>query len=230
MAPRDRGAGGRPAALRSLGGAPCGETPPCPWRPTPRARGLDRGRLTAGPRRPGPHGPGRGAARGRAPAPAVDRDGRAAAIFASAPSQNEFLAALRADPAIPWERVTAFHLDDTSASPRSIPRRSDASCGSPLRPRAGAALPWSRRTRRGPAAECARYAALLRARTPALAILGHGGERPSRVHRSAVVRLRRPEDVRVVELDEACRHQQVHDGAFARSPTCPQRARSPSRS
>src|SRR5262249_60433313 len=42
----------------------------------------------------------------------IARDGRVAAIFASAPSQNEFLAALRADPAIDWRKVTAFHLDE----------------------------------------------------------------------------------------------------------------------
>ena len=41
-----------------------------------------------------------------------ERDGRAAVIFASAPSQNEFLSALRADPAVPWPKLTAFHLED----------------------------------------------------------------------------------------------------------------------
>ena len=40
------------------------------------------------------------------------RDGRAAVIFASAPSQNEFLAALRQEPGIDWPRLTAFHLDE----------------------------------------------------------------------------------------------------------------------
>src|SRR6185436_17225515 len=42
----------------------------------------------------------------------VERHGQTAAIFASAPSQNEFLAALRDDGTIPWDRVTAFHLDE----------------------------------------------------------------------------------------------------------------------
>ena len=32
-------------------------------------------------------------------------------IFAAAPSQNEVLAALRADKTIPWERIHAFHMD-----------------------------------------------------------------------------------------------------------------------
>ncbi|MDD2503319.1 MAG: glucosamine-6-phosphate deaminase, partial [Clostridia bacterium] len=33
-------------------------------------------------------------------------------VFAAAPSQNEFLAALVADKEISWERVTAFHMDE----------------------------------------------------------------------------------------------------------------------
>ena len=40
------------------------------------------------------------------------RIGRAAVVFASAPSQNEFLAALRVDTRIDWPRVTALHLDE----------------------------------------------------------------------------------------------------------------------
>ena len=33
-------------------------------------------------------------------------------IFAAAPSQNEVLASLAADPEIPWNRVNAFHMDE----------------------------------------------------------------------------------------------------------------------
>ena len=33
-------------------------------------------------------------------------------IFAAAPSQSEMLAALVTEPAIDWERVTAFHMDE----------------------------------------------------------------------------------------------------------------------
>ena len=34
------------------------------------------------------------------------------AVFAAAPSQNEFLEALCAAPDIDWKRVTAFHMDE----------------------------------------------------------------------------------------------------------------------
>ncbi len=33
-------------------------------------------------------------------------------IFAAAPSQNDFLAALTADASVPWEKINAYHMDD----------------------------------------------------------------------------------------------------------------------
>jgi glucosamine-6-phosphate deaminase len=42
----------------------------------------------------------------------IEARGRAVGIFASAPSQNEFLAALVEAPSIDWSRVVGFHLDE----------------------------------------------------------------------------------------------------------------------
>src|SRR5215212_490825 len=42
----------------------------------------------------------------------IEAQGRAAAVFASAPSQNEFLAGLAAAPGVDWSRVAGFHLDE----------------------------------------------------------------------------------------------------------------------
>ena len=42
----------------------------------------------------------------------IQERGRANVIFASAPSQNEFLANLAEAPDIDWSRVVAFHLDE----------------------------------------------------------------------------------------------------------------------
>src|SRR5574341_2518578 len=94
---------------------------------------MSEGVMPAGPENPAPHSvrvehadrlrveihPDR-AAMGKAAARAVSqhlietvaRDGRASVILASAPSQNEFLAALRETPGVDWSRVTAFHLDE----------------------------------------------------------------------------------------------------------------------
>jgi glucosamine-6-phosphate deaminase len=147
----------------------------------------------------------------------VERTGRAAAIFASAPSQGEFLAALRADPQVPWSRITAFHLDEyvgvSAGHPASFRRF--------LRERLFDHVPVQAfhgldGEAKDPAAECARYAALLRQHAPSLVVLGVGENGHLAFIDPPDCDFADPLDVRVVALDEACRRQQVHDGVFAR--------------
>jgi glucosamine-6-phosphate deaminase len=144
------------------------------------------------------------------------RTGRAAVIFASAPSQNEFLAALRAEPGIDWPRVTAFHLDEyvgiAPDHPSSFRRFLVDRLFSHVKVAAFHGLDGQAADL---AAECARYAALLRAARPSLAILGVGENGHLAFIDPPVCDFSEPADVRVVELDEPCRRQQVHDGCFA---------------
>lgn len=144
------------------------------------------------------------------------REGRAAVIFASAPSQNEFLAALRQEPGIDWPSLTAFHLDeyvgvapDHPASFRRflVDRLFDHVEVAAFHGLDGQAPDL--------ASECARYAWLLRQAGPALAILGIGENGHLAFIDPPVCDFAEPADVRVVELDEPCRRQQVNDGCFA---------------
>jgi glucosamine-6-phosphate deaminase len=155
---------------------------------------------------------------------AVERHGRAAAIFASAPSQGEMLAALRADPGIPWPRITAFHLDEYVGVPETHP----ASFRRFLRDRLFDHVPVQAfhglDGQADPAAECARYAALLREHAPSLAILGVGENGHLAFIDPPECDFADPLDVRVVTLDEACRRQQVNDGGFARLDDVPRTA------
>jgi glucosamine-6-phosphate deaminase len=143
------------------------------------------------------------------------RDRRVAVIFASAPSQNEFLAALREEPGIDWPKVTAFHLDEYVGigpdHPASFRRFLVDRLFAHVRVAAFHGL-----NGQAPdlAAECARYAARLRAARPALAILGIGENGHLAFIDPPVCDFSEPADVRVVELDEACRRQQVNDGCF----------------
>src|SRR5215212_7675491 len=101
--------------------------------------------------------------------------GRAVGIFASAPSQNEFLAALAQTHGIDWPNVKGFHLDEYlgmgEGAPQSFRRFlldrlvNKVSFGEfhGLRGEAGDA-----------AAECRRYAALLGENPPDFAVLGIG--------------------------------------------------------
>jgi glucosamine-6-phosphate deaminase len=146
----------------------------------------------------------------------VRRDGRAAVVFASAPSQNEFLAELRRTSGIDWPKITAFHLDEYVGvgpdHPASFRRFLVDRLFAHVKVAAFHGLDGEARDL---AAECARYAALLRHETPALAILGVGENGHLAFVDPPVCDFADHSDVRVVELDEPCRRQQVSDGGFA---------------
>lgn len=140
----------------------------------------------------------------------------ASVVFAAAPSQNEFLAALCEAPGIDWPRVHAFHMDEYIGLPGEAPQRFARF----LKDRLFDRLPFGRvslldGTARDPQAECARYAALLAADPPDIVCLGIGENGHIAFNDPPDARFDDPQTVRIVTLDEACRIQQVHDGCFA---------------
>jgi glucosamine-6-phosphate deaminase len=143
------------------------------------------------------------------------RERRAAVIFASAPSQNEFLAALREEPGIDWPKVTAFHLDEYVGigpkHPASFRRFLVDRLFSHVRVAAFHGLDGRAADL---AAECARYTRLLHESRPTLAILGVGENGHLAFIDPPVCDFSEAADVRAVELDEPCRRQQVNDGCF----------------
>jgi glucosamine-6-phosphate deaminase len=156
---------------------------------------------------------------------AIARDGGVSVIFASAPSQNELLQTLRGDRSISWDKVTAFHLDEFVG----LDARHPASFRRFLVDRLFSHVPVGTfHGLRGEApdatAECARYAALLAAHPPSLAILGIGENGHLAFIDPPMCDFEEPLDVRKVELDGPCRQQMVHDGAFARVEDVPRTA------
>jgi glucosamine-6-phosphate deaminase len=154
----------------------------------------------------------------------IAREGKAAVVFASAVSQDPFLAALREQP-IDWPRVTAFHMDEYAGMRTDHP----ASFRRFLRDRLFDHVPVAAfhqldAEAADPDAECERYAALLRDARPCLVIMGIGENGHLAFIDPPVCDFYDPRDVRPVELDEVCRMQQVHDGAFARLEDVPARA------
>jgi len=79
------------------------------------------------------------------------------------------------------------------------------------------------KTLRGSARVTAR---LLAENPPDFAVLGIGEKWSSCLHRSPVLQFHRSRAVKVVELDEVCREQQVHDGAFETIDEVPRQAMS----
>lgn len=151
--------------------------------------------------------------------------GSASAVFASAPSQAEFLAGLADAPGIDWTRVIAFHLDEYVGLPGDAPQ----AFGQFLRDR------LFDRVRPGtvhyldgnapdPEAECARYAALLREQPLDVAFTGIGENGHIAFNDPHVADFDDPHAVKVVELDARSRAQQVHDGCFDRLEAVPHAA------
>jgi glucosamine-6-phosphate deaminase len=154
----------------------------------------------------------------------IARNGNAAVIFASAVSQDPFLAALRSQE-IDWPRVTAFHMDEYAGMSAQHP----ASFRRFLQERLFAHVPVAAfhgldAQAVDREAECDRYAALLRESRPCLVIMGIGENGHLAFIDPPVCRFDEPRDVRTVDLDDVCRMQQVHDGAFAAIEEVPRQA------
>lgn len=166
---------------------------------------------------PDPDSAGEAAARAVADSVRRTVDGRGAArvAFAAAPSQEGMLSALARQPDIPWERVTAFHLDEYVG----LPPGHEARFGEFLRRRILDVLPLGAvhllDPGGDPAAECARYAALLAEAPLDVVCLGIGENGHLAFNEPPVADFDDPHAVKAVELDEASRRQQVSDGCFA---------------
>lgn len=155
--------------------------------------------------------------------------GEARVIFACAPSQNEFLAALT-DPAGPgaavdWSKVTAFHMDEYvglsdshDQSFRSYLRRHLLSR---VKVRRGHLLAGERMDL---AAVTREYAALLAEKPIDLICLGIGENGHIAFNDPGVADFEDRQLVKVVELDHACRQQQVNDGCFPSLQEVPRQA------
>lgn len=155
----------------------------------------------------------------------IQEKGRAAAIFASAPSQNEFLAALVEAPRIDWSRVIAFHLDEylgmDDRAPQSFRR---FLIDRLIRKVALGEFHGLCGEAEDGGVESHRYAKLLAAIPPDFAVLGIGENGHLAFIDPPFCDFDDPEPVKVVELDDICRAQQVNDGAFATIDDVPRHA------
>lgn len=133
--------------------------------------------------------------------------------FAAAPSQTEFLAGLAAAEGIDWSRVTAFQLDDYVGLPPGDPQRFSTFLKTKIwdtvRPGTIHAIGAA-----DAEAECRRYAALLAEAPVDIVCLGIGENGHLAFNDPPVADFNDPALVKVVELDDPCRQQQVNDGCF----------------
>ncbi|HEX9956026.1 MAG TPA: glucosamine-6-phosphate deaminase [Fibrella sp.] len=137
-------------------------------------------------------------------------------IFASAPSQNEFLDALSQQPGIEWSRIKAFHMDEYMGLPADAPQN----FGLYLRQRLFANVPINEvfyidGNAADAETECLRYSALLDQYPTDIVCLGIGENCHIAFNDPHVADFNDPHLVKMVQLDAMSRHQQVHDGCFA---------------
>lgn len=135
-------------------------------------------------------------------------------IFAAAPSQNEFLETLSADPGIDWSRITAFHMDEYIGLPKDAPQRFSQFLRERLFDKVKPGELHLIDSSNTIEAECERYGQLLREAPIDIVCLGIGENGHIAFNDPPVADFADPLTIKAVELDDACRQQQVNDGCF----------------
>jgi glucosamine-6-phosphate deaminase len=155
---------------------------------------------------------------------AIAERGEARVVAATGASQFEFLDELTKKTDLEWQRVFFFHLDEYVGLPETHPasfrkylkERIEAR----VRPRA---FHFIEGDSPDPQAECRRLAALIAVQPVDVAFLGIG-ENGHLAFNDPPADFETEEPYIVVDLDEACRRQQVGEGWFASVEEVPRQA------
>lgn len=154
----------------------------------------------------------------------IEEKGEATVVFAAAPSQNELLDSL-SKCNIDWSRVRALHMDEYIGLSQDAP----AGFGNFLRRAIFDRLKFKEvhyLASYGEDAEkvCTAYSELIEKYPPDLILLGVGENGHLAFNDPAVADFNDPYKVKIVELDDVCRNQQVNDGCFPTFDDVPKRA------
>ncbi|MDR1719112.1 MAG: 6-phosphogluconolactonase [Dysgonamonadaceae bacterium] len=145
-------------------------------------------------------------------------------IFASAPSQSEFLKQLVTYKEIEWGKINAFHLDEYINLDENAPQR----FGNFLKTAIFGLLPFGNvfylNGNNPIEQECEYYARLLQHYPPDIVCLGIGENGHLAFNDPHVARFDDSEVIKVVDLDETSRRQQVHDKCFEKLEDVPTQA------
>jgi glucosamine-6-phosphate deaminase len=146
-------------------------------------------------------------------------------VFASAPSQNEFLEELSQSSGIHWNKVTAFHLDEymglSTDAPESFGHFLRVKLFEKVRP---GNVYYLNGMAEDLEAECKRYAGLFKNHPLDVACIGIGENGHLAFNDPPFADFQDPLIVKIVELDIVSRQQQVHDGCFRSFQEVPKKA------
>lgn len=146
-------------------------------------------------------------------------------IFAAAPSQNDVLEALVENSEIEWDRINAFHMDEyvglESNAPQSFGRFLCEHIFGKVKFRS---VNYINSVSKDESTECLRYGMLLDEYPTDIVVMGIGENGHIAFNDPGVANFNDSETVKVVELDDVCRQQQVNDGCFDKIENVPTHA------
>lgn len=154
----------------------------------------------------------------------VAEQGEARVVFGAAPSQHETLAALISHSEVDWTKVHAFHMDEYLGLPPGAPERFGEWLKREFFERVRLASVEYMQPERGAENEALRYGGLVSAAPIDVVCLGIGVNGHIAFNDPPVADFDDVETVKVVDLDDVCREQQVSDGAFLSLDDVPTRA------
>lgn len=154
---------------------------------------------------------------------AISRSGRARIIAATGMSQFEFLTALTKTPGVDWTKVEMFHLDEYVGLPATHPASFRKYLLERLIEPAGITRYHLLDGEADPAEVCSRVGEEISAAPIDVAFIGVG-ENGHLAFNDPPADFETDEPYIVVDLDEACRRQQVGEGWFAGLDDVPRRA------
>jgi N-acetylneuraminate lyase len=135
-------------------------------------------------------------------------------ILGSAPSQNEFIQSLSEADSIDWSRVRVFHMDEYIGMSKNDQQAFSKYLQDRLVNKINLKQFYAIDGMADPYQECMRYSELLNEYPPDIVCLGIGENGHIAFNDPPVADFKDPLRVKVVEIDEPCRRQQVNDGCF----------------
>lgn len=156
---------------------------------------------------------------------AVAERGKARVIVATGNSQLAFIDALTRMEGIPWDATEIFHMDEyagmSDTHPASFRKWIRERVVDKVKPAAAHYIDGDAPDLKS---ECERYTLLLNAAPVDLAFVGIGENGHIAFNDPHVANFRDPQTIKVVDLDEACRKQQVGEGHFPSVDAVPREA------
>lgn len=135
-------------------------------------------------------------------------------VFAAAPSQNEFLSYLRNSKKIPWEKVSAFHMDEYIGLQSNDPALFSNFLNRNLFDHLNFKEVFLINGDKNIEQEIDRYTALIEKAPIDIVCLGIGENGHIAFNDPPIADFNDPKTLKTVELDQACRQQQVNDACF----------------